>query len=68
MKKLTTRWYYSLYDICRLYSEDPTEEWPLDVTPMDGLSTTLSYIADAEGLLSENSPWPALDTTEAKKM
>lgn len=68
MKKLTTRWYYSLYDIYRLYAEDSTVEWPLDVPPTEGLATTLCYIVNKEGLLSEESGWPDLDTTESEKM
>ena len=52
--KLTTRWYYTFKEICEQYNED-SNDWPIDLAPMDGLATTLCYIAAAEGALSENT-------------
>lgn len=61
MRKLTTRWYYTLMEIAQLYANDPDAELPLDIAPTDGLADFCSAIADAEGALSEESPWASVD-------
>ena len=61
MRKLTTRWYYTLMEIAQLYASNPDAELPLDVPPTDGLADFCGAIADAEGALSEDSPWASVD-------
>lgn len=47
MKKLTTRWYFTLKEIAELYGFDDY----LDDVPAEGLATFCSNIANAEGVM-----------------
>lgn len=72
MKKLTTRWYYSLLDIVELYgndsSDDSSEELPIDVPPTNGLAEFCGIIAGIEGAISEDSPWGNIDDEMNQQM
>lgn len=64
MKKLTTRWYFTLKEIAELYDFDDY----LDDVPAEGLATFCSNIANAEGAMHTPSKWTSIDDTKNKKM
>lgn len=74
MKKLTSRWYYTLIEIAELYANndgsDDSEEFelPIDIPPTDGLAEFCGTIAGIEGAISEDSPWGNIDNELNQEM
>lgn len=64
MKKLTTRWYFSLKEIAEIYGFKDY----LDDVPAVGLATFCSNVAEAEGAMHTPTKWTSIDDVENKKM
>ena len=60
MKKLTTRWYFTLKEIAELYNLPSS----IDGVPAQGFGEFCGKIAN----VAQSSPWFQVDTTESRKM
>ena len=67
MKKLTTRWYYSLAEL----THEAMPAWEVvyaDGAPTVGMAAWLKQLGNHYDVVSVNNPWNTYDTTENKKM